>query len=240
MISSLRNFHLPLPWCLPIQATMTLLLGYLFFFSLPLPSHYFLLNCYCLCGTRVGSGLPLWLGGDAGAAGDVGSIPGSRRSPGGGNGNPLLYFCLENPMDRGGWWATVHRVAQSQTGLKWLSIHAHVRSVCQLFACLISSLPILQTICQDPSPAELWLAAKMLGYVYNQLHCTPTSLLLILKRAPPTVSPLPKFPCLISSDLTPTQSSGLSSNVPVLGKPSLILLVELCQCQELHLIVLRS
>ena len=35
-----------------------------------------------------------------------------------GFGNPLLYFCLENPMDRGGWWATVHRVAQSQTGLK--------------------------------------------------------------------------------------------------------------------------
>ena len=128
----------------------------------------------------------------------------------------------------------------SQTGLKWLSIHAHVRSVCQLFACLISSLPILQTICQDPSPAELWLAAQMLGYVYNQLHCTPTSLLLILKRAPPTMSPLPKFPCLISSDLTPTQSSGLSSNVPVLGKPSLILLVELCQCQELYLIDRKS
>ena len=206
-----------------MQATMTLPLGYLFSFSLPFPSHYILLNCYCLCGSRVGSGLPLWLRGNARAAGDVGSIPWSRRSPRGGNGNPLLYSFLENPMDRGSRWATVHRVAQSQTRLKQLSIHAHVGSVCQLFACLISSLPILQTICQDPSPAELWLAAQMLGYVYNQLHCTPTSLLLILKRAPPTMSPLPKFPCLISSDLTPTQSSGLSSNVPVLGKPSLIL-----------------
>ena len=40
-------------------------------------------------------------------AGDVGSIPGSRRSPGGGHGNPLQYSCLENPMDRGAWWATV-------------------------------------------------------------------------------------------------------------------------------------
>ena len=39
---------------------------------------------------------------------DVGSIPGSGRSPGEGNGNPLQYSCLENPMDRGAWWATVY------------------------------------------------------------------------------------------------------------------------------------
>ena len=47
--------------------------------------------------------------------GDVGSIPGSGRSPGEGNGNPLQYSCLENPMDRRAWWATVHTVAKSQT-----------------------------------------------------------------------------------------------------------------------------
>ena len=46
---------------------------------------------------------------------DVGSIPGSGRSPGGGRGNPLQYSCLENPMDRGAWQATVRRVAKSQT-----------------------------------------------------------------------------------------------------------------------------
>ena len=46
---------------------------------------------------------------------DLGSIPGSRRSPGGGNGNPLQYSCLENPMDRGAWWATVHGVAKMGT-----------------------------------------------------------------------------------------------------------------------------
>ena len=46
---------------------------------------------------------------------DVGSIPGLGRSPGEGHGNLLQYFCLENPMDRGSWWATVHRVAESQT-----------------------------------------------------------------------------------------------------------------------------
>ena len=48
-------------------------------------------------------------------AGDPGSIPGSGRSPGEGNGNPLQYSCLKNPMDRGAWRATVHGVAKSWT-----------------------------------------------------------------------------------------------------------------------------
>ena len=48
---------------------------------------------------------------------DLGSIPGLGRSPGEGNGNPVQYSCLENPMDRGAWWATVHGVAKSQTRL---------------------------------------------------------------------------------------------------------------------------
>ena len=50
-------------------------------------------------------------------AGDSSSIPGSGRSPGGGNGNPLQYSCLGNPMDRGAWRAAVHGVAKSQTRL---------------------------------------------------------------------------------------------------------------------------
>ena len=49
--------------------------------------------------------------------GDLGLIPGSGRSPGEGNGNPLQYSCLENPMDRGAWWATVYGVAKSRTRL---------------------------------------------------------------------------------------------------------------------------
>ena len=48
---------------------------------------------------------------------DPGLIPGSGRSPGEGNGNPLQYSCLENPMDRRAWWATVRRVRKSQTWL---------------------------------------------------------------------------------------------------------------------------
>ena len=59
-------------------------------------------------------------------AGDIrisGSVPGSGRSPGGGHGNLLQYSCLENPMDRGAWQATVHKVTKSWTWLKWLSMH---------------------------------------------------------------------------------------------------------------------
>ena len=48
---------------------------------------------------------------------DSGSIPGTVRYSGGGNGNPLPYSHQDNPMDRGAWWATVHRVAKSWTGL---------------------------------------------------------------------------------------------------------------------------
>ena len=48
-------------------------------------------------------------------AGDLGLIPGLVRSPGEGNGNPLQYSCLDNPMDRGAWWITVHGVAKSRT-----------------------------------------------------------------------------------------------------------------------------
>ena len=49
---------------------------------------------------------------------DVGSVPGSGRSPGGGHPNPFQYSCLENPMDRGAWQATVHGITKSQTRLK--------------------------------------------------------------------------------------------------------------------------
>ena len=63
----------------------------------------------------------------AGDIRDVGLIPGSGRSPGGGHGNPLQYSRLENPMDRGAWRGMVHRVAKSQTQLQRLS--RHTRSV---------------------------------------------------------------------------------------------------------------
>ena len=52
---------------------------------------------------------------NAGDVRDAGLIPGSGRSPGGGHGNPLQYSCLENPMDRGAWWAMAHRVQRIDT-----------------------------------------------------------------------------------------------------------------------------
>ena len=54
------------------------------------------------------------------------------RSPGEGHGNPLQYSCLENPMDRGAWWATVHGVTKSQTRLKRLSVQVHTKT----YACV--------------------------------------------------------------------------------------------------------
>ena len=64
------------------------------------------------CGTMV-KNLPA----NAGVAGDSDSIPGLGRCPRGGNGNPLQYSCLENPMDNGVWLATVHGIAKESTGL---------------------------------------------------------------------------------------------------------------------------
>ena len=66
--------------------------------------------------------LPQWLNGKESACqhnvGDMGLIPGLGRSSGEGNGNPLQYSCLENPMDGGAWWVTVHGVTKSQTRLR--------------------------------------------------------------------------------------------------------------------------
>ena len=62
---------------------------------------------------------------NAGDLRDVGLIPGSGRSPEGGQGKPLQYFCLENPMDRGAWQAIVHGVTKSRTLLKQFNTHTH-------------------------------------------------------------------------------------------------------------------
>ena len=79
---------------------------------------------------------------NAGDSGDSGLIPGSGRSPGGGNGNPVQYSCLENVVNRGIWQATAHRVAKSRTRLK------------QLTAAAAKSLQSCLTLCDpiDGSP----------------------------------------------------------------------------------------
>jgi len=63
---------------------------------------------------------------NAGDIRDAGSILGLGRSPGGRLDNPLQYFCLENPMERGTWKATFHKVTKSQTWLKWLIVQSRM------------------------------------------------------------------------------------------------------------------
>ena len=73
-------------------------------------------------------------------AGDRGSISGWGRPPGEGNGNPIQYSCLENPMDRGAWWVTVHGVAKESDTTKWLAhTHFHFRGCVYSFA-IVESL----------------------------------------------------------------------------------------------------
>ena len=112
----------------------------------------------------------------AGDTRDAGLIPELRKAPGGGNGNPLHYSCLENSMGTGGWWATIHRVAKSQT---WLSTHMQKYQITQQIydtiyspaAAAAKSLQSCPTLC-DPidgsppsSPVPGILQARILEWV---------------------------------------------------------------------------
>ena len=115
-----------------------------------------------ITGTR---GLTPWLSGKEStcSTGDIGSIPGSGRSPGGGHDNPLQYSCLENSMDRGAWQATVHRVAKSWAQLKRLnmneSVHTH-KYTQGLEQRVIGS---------EPCNPLLWLDALKDSFIYRVL-----------------------------------------------------------------------
>ena len=87
-------------------------------------------------------GLPWCLSGkesacNAGAAGHVGSIPGSERFPQEGHGNWLQCSSLENPIDRGGWQATVHRITKNRTQLKQLSTHKQIECTTCMWSALV-------------------------------------------------------------------------------------------------------
>ena len=84
------------------------------------------------------------------SAGDMGSIPWSRRSPGEGNGNPLQYSCLGNPTDRGAWWATVHGISKESGMTEWLNNISYMRDHLRHLSCnpqICSLKPDLLLLC---------------------------------------------------------------------------------------------
>ena len=95
------------------------------------------------------------------SAGDLGSIPRSGRSPGGGHGNLLQYSCLKNPMDRGAWRVTAHGVTKSRTRLKRLSNAQHVNSPgsdtlsCGVCICRDLGCPLCPPTLPCPTPHHL-------------------------------------------------------------------------------------
>ena len=100
---------------------------------------------------------------DSGDIGDVGSIPGLERSSRGGHSNPPQYSCLENPMDRGGWRATVHGVPKSRTRLKWRArTHACIFSPIYI----LSHLPAQFLEAQNQSPS-FWMPLVIASNVQN-------------------------------------------------------------------------
>ena len=104
-------------------------------------------------------------------AGDLGLIPGSGRSPGEGNGNPLQYSCLENPMDWGAWWATVHRVAKSRTRLSdFTSLNQQGLTVYHRELC--------STFCYILSGKRTWKRIHTCICITESRCCTPETLLI--------------------------------------------------------------
>ena len=101
----------------------------------------------------------------AGSIRDARSIPGSGRSTGGDHGTPLQYSCLENPMDRGAWWALVHRIAKSRTRLKQLGTHARIACVqdstmCTTFSQERPHLVLIMTLRRRLS-TKYWVGQKV-------------------------------------------------------------------------------
>ena len=125
------------------------------------------------------AGAPQWLSDkkkstcNAVAAEDAGPIPGSGISPGEGHGNPLQDSCLENPLDRGAWRATVHRVTKSQTRLNRLSPHVH-RWGCRISDMLSNSYSITQPVSAKAGMQMLSLSPKAILFLLFHAICLHT------------------------------------------------------------------
>ena len=135
-------------------------------------------------------GLPRWLSGKESTSivGDLGLIPGSWRTAGEGNGNPLQYSCLENPMDRGAWRATVHGVTKSWTQLstsmhRLLDIYFIIWVIINttLFCCLwYSSFGHWELI--QLTPVSLWhtsIVSFFFSFLYPNLRMAREAVILL-------------------------------------------------------------
>ena len=156
-------------------------------------------------------------------AGDLDSIPGSGRSPGEGNGNPLQYSCLENPMDRGAGWATVHRVAKSRTRLSdftftftflYIKCDESISSVQSLSHVQLFATPWTESRQASLSIVNSWSLLKLMS-----IQSVMSSNHLILCH--PLLLPLSIFPSIrvFSRELTlriRSQSIGASASASVL------------------------
>ena len=123
-------------------------------------------------------------------AGDSGSIPELGRSPREGNGNPLQYSCLENAMNRGAWWATVHGVAKSWTWLSDSHTHTHTHThthhlwiiPLEFFLSIIhlfrwSASVVAQTVKNPPAMWETWVQSLGWGDPLEEGVATHSSIL---------------------------------------------------------------
>ena len=155
-------------WSLPVspgRPPRQMGAGGVLFLRLPLLGASFLESFVPSMGTKE---LPSWCSGknlspNAGDARDVGSIPGSGRSPGGGNGNPLQYSCKENSGDGGAWRATVHEVAKSPRGCRELDMTEHTQKGTKTVSLerLSTELEsVLRSSTAEPHPYTIWQTFK--------------------------------------------------------------------------------
>ena len=101
--------------------------------------------------------------------GDLGSIPGLERPTGGGHGNPLQYSCLENPMDRGAWGATVHGVTKNWIAEGLITKHWLYSLYCTVYSCSLFILSIMVFTSLSPIPLSLYCPSPL-----PSLHGTPS------------------------------------------------------------------
>ena len=139
---------------------------------------FFIKESACQCRRHKRRGFDLWAG----------------RSLGGEHDNPLQYSCLENRMDRGTWWAAVHRVAKSQTQLKWLSSHMRIESKFIFERLLFNFESFCVCMTMDTNPCRM---THYLALISPDSFLAPPSHLLIdyLKTWERTVLFLSRSPC---------------------------------------------